>query len=304
MTSISNGSGSGNENHGGDDDTWRLPRLDEIAGGPAPTPADIDTTVPHTARIYDYLLGGKSNFAVDRAAAERILAAIPDLPTTLRLNRLFLQRSVRFAARRGIRQFLDIGTGIPTNGNTHEAAHQVAPDARVAYVDNDPIVLVHGRALMADAGPGRTTFTRADLRDPKAILTAPDVLAVIDFGEPVAVLLVAILHFIEDAEHPAEIVATLRDALAPGSMLILSHASSDADPARGQAGAAGWRNASARMTMRDHARVLAFFDGFDLVDPPGIRPHWNPDDEPEDPLDHLENVWGYGGVGIKPSAVH
>ncbi|MFF7245609.1 SAM-dependent methyltransferase [Embleya sp. NPDC008237] len=286
MTSISNS----------DEDAWRLPRLDEVEA--ASVPPRIDTSIAHTARIYDYLLGGKSNFAVDRAAAEHILAAMPDLPTTLRLNRLFLQRAVRYAARRGIRQFLDIGTGIPTGGNTHEAAHQVAPDARVAYVDNDPIVLVHGRALTSDAGPGRTTFTQADLRDPKAILTAPEVLEVIDFAEPVAVMLVAILHFIKDDENPTGIVATLRDALAPGSMLILSHASSDADPARGRAGAAGWKNASAEMTMRDYDRVLAFFDGFELVEPPGIRPHWNPDGEPEDPLDSVENVWGYGGLGI------
>ncbi|MFI6985541.1 SAM-dependent methyltransferase [Embleya sp. NPDC050154] len=280
-----------------DEDAWRLPRLDEVEE--ESVAARIDTSIPHTARIYDYLLGGKSNFAVDRAAAEHILAAIPDLPTTLRLNRLFLQRSVRYAARRGIRQFLDIGTGIPTGGNTHEAAHQVAPDARVAYVDNDPIVLVHGRALMTGGGPGRTTFTQADLRDPKAILTAPEVVEVIDFAEPVAVMLVAILHFIKDEENPHEIVATLRDALVPGSMLILSHASFDADPARGQAGAAGWKNASAEMTMRGYDRVLSFFDGFEVVEPPGIRPHWNPDGEPDDPLDAVENVWGYGGVGIK-----
>ncbi|WP_331766322.1 SAM-dependent methyltransferase [Embleya sp. NBC_00896] len=292
MTSIpSNDAGTG------DEDTWRLPRLDEVDADSVPT--HIDTSIPHTARIYDYLLGGKSNFAVDRAAAEHILGAIPDLATTLRLNRLFLQRSVRYAARRGIRQFLDVGTGIPAAGNTHEAAHEIAPDARVAYVDNDPIVLVHGRALMTDHGPGQTTFTQADLRDPKAILTAPEVLKVIDFAEPIALMLVAILHFIKDEENPGEIVATLRDALPPGSMLILSHASYDSDPARGQAGAAGWKNASAEMTMRSYDRVLAFFEGFELIEPPGIRPHWNPDGEPETPLDAVENVWGYGGVGIK-----
>ncbi|GCD93477.1 SAM-dependent methyltransferase [Embleya hyalina] len=280
----------------GDENAWRLPRLDEIEGGP---PIRIDTTVPHTARIYDYLLGGKNNFAVDRAAADAIVATIPDLAVTLRLNRLFLRRAVRYAARRGIRQFLDIGTGIPTSGNTHEVAHEIAPDARVAYVDNDPIVLVHGRALMTDANPGRTTFTRADLRTPEDILSAPEVLEVIDFDRPVALMLVAILHFIRDDEKPHEIVARLRDALPSGSMLLLSHASFDANPNQGRKGAEGWKNASAEMTMRPHDEIRTMFAGFDLVEP-GLRTHWNPDGEPGHPLDEVENVWGYGAVGIKP----
>jgi hypothetical protein len=280
---------------GDDEDAWRLPRLDEVEDRLA---TRIDTSIPHTARIYDFLLGGKDNFAVDRAAAEQILAAIPDLAVTLQLNRLFLQRSVRYAARRGIRQFLDIGTGIPTAGNTHEVAHAIAPDARVAYVDNDPIVLVHGRALMTDAGPGVTTFTQADLRAPEEILSAPEVLRVIDFGRPVALMLVAILHFIKDDEEPYEIVRTLRDALPPGSMFLMSHASFDADPTRGRAGADGWKNASAEMSMRSLADITTFFDGFDVVEP-GIRTHWNPDGEPEEAIDAVENVWGYGGIGIK-----
>ncbi|WP_406288623.1 SAM-dependent methyltransferase [Embleya sp. NBC_00896] len=280
----------------GDGKAWRLPRLDEVENH---APTRIDTSIPHTARIYDYLLGGKNNFAVDRAAADAIVATIPDLPVTLQLNRLFLRRSVRYAARRGIRQFLDIGTGIPTAGNTHEAAHEIAPDARVAYVDNDPIVLVHGRALMTDGGPGRTTFTQADLRSPKDILSSPQVLEVIDFGEPVALMLVAILHFIKDDENPREIIAELRAALPSGSMLLMSHASFDANPNQGRAGADGWKNASAEMNMRSYDDILAMFDGFDLVEP-GLRTHWNPDAEPEEPLDAVENVWGYGAVGIKP----
>ncbi|MGW1988521.1 SAM-dependent methyltransferase [Embleya sp. NPDC001921] len=280
----------------GDEKAWRLPRLDEVESR---LPTRIDTSIPHTARIYDYLLGGKNNFAVDRATADAIVAAIPDLPVTLQLNRLFLRRAVRYAARRGIRQFLDIGTGIPTAGNTHEAAHEIAPDARVAYVDNDPIVLVHGRALMTDADPGRITFTQADLRAPEDILSAPEVLEVIDFGEPVALMLVAILHFIRDDEKPHEIVARLRDALPAGSMLLLSHASFDANPNQGRKGADGWKNASAEMTMRRYDDILAMFAGFDLVEP-GLRTHWNPDAEPDHPLDTVENVWGYGAVGIKP----
>ncbi|MGW9207132.1 SAM-dependent methyltransferase [Embleya sp. NPDC055664] len=280
----------------GDENAWRLPRLDEIESG---LPTRIDTTVPHTARIYDYLLGGKNNFAVDRATADAIVAAIPDLAVSLRLNRLFLRRAVRYAARRGIRQFLDIGTGIPTSGNTHEVAHEIAPDARVAYVDNDPIVLVHGRALMTDADPGRTTFTQADLRAPEDILSAPEVLEVIDFERPVALMLVAILHFIRDDEKPHDIVARLRDALPSKSMLLLSHASFDANPNQGRKGAEGWKNASAEMTMRPYAEIRAMFAGFDLVEP-GLRTHWNPDGEPEHPLDEVENVWGYGAVGIKP----
>ncbi|WP_346012442.1 SAM-dependent methyltransferase [Streptomyces sp. SID3343] len=298
MTSIPNGNTGKDDAGTGEEETWRLPRLDEVDAEPS-VPAHIDTSIPHTARIYDYFLGGKNNFAVDRAAAEHILLSIPDLPTTLRLNRLLLQRSVRYAARRGIRQFLDIGTGIPTAGNTHEAAHEIAPEARIAYVDNDPIVLVHGRALMTDSGPGHITFTQADLRAPDDILTSPEVLKVIDFTEPVAVMLVAILHFIKDEENPAAIVAKLRDAIPSGSMLILSHASYDTDPGAGRAGADGWKKASAEMSMRTYDEILAFFDGFDIVEP-GLRTPWNPDGEPDHELDTLERVWGYGGVGVKP----
>jgi len=148
-------------------------------GLPEHAPQGIDTTIPHPARIYDFLLGGKTNFAVDRAAAARVVAAVPDLPTSARLNLLFLRRGVRYAARRGIRQFPDIGTGIPSAGNTHESAHEIAPDAGVAYVDNDPIVLLHARAPVADDGRGTTSFTPADLRDPEATLADPRVRAVI-----------------------------------------------------------------------------------------------------------------------------
>ncbi|WP_377271230.1 SAM-dependent methyltransferase [Peterkaempfera sp. SMS 1(5)a] len=274
-----------------------LPRLDEVETQPL---VEIDTSIPHTARMYDYLLGGKDNFAADRAAAQTVLAAMPELPLTLRLNRQFLRSAVRWTARRGIRQYLDIGTGIPTAGNTHETAQSVAPDARVAYVDNDPIVLAHARALMAGHGLGRTTFTQADLREPEKILAAPGVREVIDLEQPVALLLISILHFIRDEERPFEIVSRLVDALPSGSFLLLTHASPDADPERAAKASQGWRTASAQMTMRPHGEVLRFFDGLEVVEP-GLVCRWNPDGDDEDEVLELgDRVMGYGAVARKP----
>ena len=162
----------------------------------------IDNSQAHPARIYDYLIGGKDNFAVDREVAEQLILVRPELREAMRANRAFLARAVRFAAESGIRQFLDIGTGIPTAGNTHQIAQAVAPEATVAYVDNDPMVLVHARALMAAEGLGRTTIHLGDLRDPQAILDSPEVRAAIDFSQPVALLLFAILHFIRMTTGP------------------------------------------------------------------------------------------------------
>ena len=272
-----------------------LPKLGEVE---TQARTHIDTSTPHTARMYDYFLGGKDNFAADRAAAQAVLEAMPELPLTLRLNRQFLRSAVRWTARHGIRQYLDIGTGIA--GNTHETAQTVAPDARVAYVDNDPIVLTHARALMAGHGLGRTTFVQADLRDPEKILTAPGVREVIDFHQPVALMLVSILHFIRDEERPYEIVSRLLGGLPSGSYLILSHASPDADPERAAKASQGWRTASARMTMRPYREVLRFFDGLELVEP-GLVTRWNPDGDQEDGVPELgDRVMGYGGVAHKP----
>ena len=187
-------------------------------------PTGIDTSRPHPARTYDYFLGGKNNFAADREVAEKGLAGWPAIRVGVRENRKFLARVVRYLAGEvGIRQFLDIGTGLPTADNMHEVAQAVAPSARVVYVDNDPLVLAHARALLTSSPEGRTAYIHADLRDPAAILNDPVTREVLDFTQPIALMLIAILHMIPDEEKPAEIVATLLDALPPGSYVVASH---------------------------------------------------------------------------------
>ncbi|MEY9933615.1 hypothetical protein ABH926_008271 [Catenulispora sp. GP43] len=253
----------------------------------------IDTSKPHTARIYDYWIGGKQNFPADREVAEKVAEAMPAVPMIARANRAFLGRAVRYAAQQGVKQFLDIGAGLPAAGNTHEVAQSVHPDASVVYVDNDPLVTVHGRALLADED--RTRVFEGDLRDPKAILTHPDVTALIDFDRPVALLLVAVLHFFPDADDPAGVIAALTENLAPGSHLVISHAGSDLLP-RDQDKLQIYQKA-AEGAARDHARITAFFEGFDLIDPGLVRvPLWHPTEEP--PAD-IDQYWMYGGVGRK-----
>src|SRR5438270_10950285 len=236
----------------------------------------IDTSKPHPARIYDYLLGGKQNFDADRYVAEQVSEAMPVIPRLARANRAFLGRAVRYAAQQGVKQFLDIGAGLPAAGNTHEVVQSVHSDASVVYVDNDPLVTVHGRALLADEA--RTRVFEGDLRDPKAILTHPDVAALIDFDRPVALLIVAVLHFFPDAYDPAGVIAALTENLAPGSHLVISHAGSDLMPAA-QEGLALYQTAS-EGALRDREQITAFFDGFDLVDPGLVRvPAWRPTEE-------------------------
>ncbi len=253
----------------------------------------IDASTPHPARIYDYFLGGKDNFPADREAAEMLLAVAPEARDLARQNRAFLGRVVRFlAVEAGIRQFIDIGTGIPTQGNVHEIAHATAPAARVVYVDNDPIVLVHSRALLAGVN---TTIIEGDLRQPDAILNDPKLRRVIDFDQPVAVLLVAILHFIADAEDPAGIVARLRDGMAPGSYLAISHGTADFHPEATPTAARAYDRTTAQLSPRSHAEVERFFDGFELLEP-GLVPIslWRPDG------DIPEGKGVYGGIGRKP----
>ncbi|MGW6011052.1 SAM-dependent methyltransferase [Streptomyces sp. NPDC055210] len=254
---------------------------------------EIDTSRPHPARIYDYLLGGKDNYEVDQRAGDALAAAAPEVRIGLRANREFLRRAVRYVVGSGVRQILDIGTGLPTSPNVHEIAHEVAPDVRVAYVDNDPIVSAHADALLS--GSGANSIVLADLRDPRAIVDHPDVRRVIDFGEPVAVLLVAIVHFLTDAEKPEQIVATLRDALPAGSFLVLSHATGDfADRSDAQA---VYSKATASLNLRSRAEVERFFEGFELVEP-GLAqaPFWRPDTPP--PARSGE-IGFYGGVARK-----
>ncbi|MET9558481.1 SAM-dependent methyltransferase [Streptomyces sp. NPDC006645] len=250
----------------------------------------IDTSRPHPARIYDYLLNGKDNYEVDQLAGDQLAAAAPEVRIGVRANRAFLQRAVRYVVGSGVRQILDIGTGLPTSPNVHETAQEVAPDVRIAYVDNDPIVNAHANALLNRSG--ETSIVLADLRDPQAIVDHPDVRRVIDFDEPVALLLVAILHFITDAEKPERVVATLRDALPPGSFLVLSHATGDfADRSEAQA---VYTKATATLNLRSRARVERFFDGFELIEP-GLAqvPFWRPDSPPPE---GSETIGFFGGV--------
>jgi hypothetical protein len=274
----------------------RQPWQDTLA--PGWVPPEIDTSQAHPARIYDYLIGGKDNFAADREVAEQLIVVRPELREIMRANRAFLGRAVRFAVEAGIRQFLDIGTGIPTAGNTHQVAQAIAPEATVAYVDNDPLVLVHARALMAAEGLGRTTIHLGDLRDPKAILESPQVRAAIDFSQPVALLLVAILHFISDDDQPAEIVAALRSALAPGSMVVISHATYNQDQLDELERFTREYNKSASdLFVRRPGEVEAFFTGFDLVDPGLVTvTDWRPDPGTVSLPSH---VGMRGGVGIR-----
>ncbi|MER5300796.1 SAM-dependent methyltransferase [Streptomyces lasiicapitis] len=254
---------------------------------------EIDTTRPHPARIYDYLLGGKDNYEVDRRAGEALAAAAPEARIGVRANRAFLQRAVRHVVGSGVRQILDIGTGLPTSPNVHETAQETAPDVRVAYVDNDPIVHAHANALLSSSGTSSTVL--ADLRDPQAVVDHPDVRKVIDFDEPVALLLVAVLHFLTDAEQPRRIVADLRDALPAGSFLVLSHATGDFADRR--AAQAVYSKATATLNLRSRAEVEPFFDGFELVEP-GLAqvPFWRPDAPP--PARSGE-IGFYGGVARK-----
>jgi len=237
---------------------------------------DFDTSVPHIARVYDYWLGGKDNFAADRELGERTLAAYPNLVYSVRANRAFLARAVRFlAAETGIRQFLDIGTGIPTADNTHEVAQRVAPECRIVYVDNDPIVLSHAQALLTSKPEGACAYLDADLRDPGAILTAAA--DTLDFGQPVAVMLIAVLQFTADDEVSA-IVRCLADGCAPGSFVTISHPASDidAEPHHEMVRRMN-QSLTDTVTLRDRARVTRLFDGLDLVDPGVVRaPEWRP----------------------------
>lgn len=253
----------------------------------------IDTSRPHPARIYDYLLDGKDNYEVDQRAGDELAAAAPEVRIGVRANRAFLQRAVRYVVGSGVRQLLDIGTGLPTSPNVHETAQEVAPDVRIAYVDNDPIVNAHANALLSRSG--ETGIVLADLRDPRAIVDHPDVRRVIDFDEPVALLLVAILHFLTDAEEPERIVAELRDALPAGSFLVLSHATGDfADRSEAQA---IYQRATATLNLRSRDRVERFFDGFELVEP-GLTqvPFWRPDATP--PAESAQ-IGFFGGVARK-----
>ncbi|MEP7022843.1 MAG: SAM-dependent methyltransferase [Actinomycetota bacterium] len=259
--------------------------------------AEIDTTVAHPARVYDYWLGGKDNFAADREAAERVLAVTPGLRFRVRANRAFLARAVRYlAAEAGIRQFLDIGTGIPSANNTHEVAQVAAPDARIVYVDNDPIVLSHAKALLASGPQGATQYIDGDVRDAAAILKAAA--ATLDFTQPVALMLLGIMHLIQDSEDPYRIVSGLMDALAPGSYLTISHPAIDSHPGQAEAQKRYNERVSTPQTLRTRAEVTRFFDGLELVPPGLVYLHtWRPDPGTVQPDGEVS---AYGAVARKP----
>jgi S-adenosyl methyltransferase len=262
-------------------------------------PPEINTGVAHPARVYDYMLGGKDNFAADRALADAVTAAMPSAPAMARANRAFLGRAVRYlATEAGVRQFLDIGTGIPAAGNTHEVAQAAAPDSRILYVDNDPIVLAHARALMTSDPAGATAFIQADLREPDKILADPALRRTLDLNEPVALMLIAILMYIKDEEDPRGIVSKLLDVLPSGSYLTLTHPSSDFNPEEGASAVAASQRAGISFTPRGQAEVAAFFAGLDLVDPRVVPVlAWRPDDgAPADP----RAAYYYAAMGRKP----
>ena len=235
-------------------------------------PPGVDPTRPTAARLYDYYLGGTTNFAVDRAVGERLKADVPDLIDAVWANRGFHGRAAVWLARQGIRQFVDIGSGLPTQNNTHEAVHRVAPEARVAYVDNDPMVAAHADALLAE--DGTTTVITADLRDPAALLAHPSLVALIDLAEPAGVLITSVMHFVPDEMDPWGMVAQYMAAVAPGSYLVLSHATADNMPPRAvQASLDTYARTPDPAYLRPKAEVERFFDGLELVPPyPGADP--------------------------------
>jgi hypothetical protein len=270
---------------------------DSSNDGATRAPADLDTSVAHPARVYDYWLGGKDNFAADREAAEQAIAANPTIVPGVRTNRAFLRRAVQYlAGEAGIRQFLDIGTGLPSANNTHQVAQSVAPDSKVVYVDNDPIVLLHARALLTGTPEGTTAYLDADVRDPGSVLE--QAAQTLDLAEPVALMLLAILQLIPDDASPHAIVERLMDGLPAGSFLVITHPASDVLP---EAMAEMQRRLNERQrvvtTFRPRPDVSRFFDGLDLIDPGLVQPHrWRP--EPGDMWADQE-VTAWSGVARK-----
>jgi hypothetical protein len=275
-------------------EAWRHAVADEKHTRSA---AGLDVTVPSPARVYDYILGGKDNFAVDRELAKRILQKAPEGRSGAWANRRFLGRAVEFLAEAGIRQFLDLGTGLPSQSNVHEVAQRVSSDVRVVYVDNDPVVLNHAEALLAS--DESTVVVQEDLRDPARILGHPDVRRMIDFSQPVAVVFVAVLHFVTDDQDPWGIVSGMAEHLVPGSYLALSHTTLEGRPADAVAAIQdGYQNASAPGVLRGRDAIARFFDGFELVEPGLVKTtEWRSDDvERARP----GGEWMLAGVGRKP----
>jgi hypothetical protein len=259
-------------------------------------PEGVETDRPSVARLYDYLLGGQHNFAADRDFARKVLQTEPNARLIVTENRKFLGRAVRFLLSAGIRQFIDLGSGIPTQENVHQIAQRGDPGARVIYVDHDPVAVAHSKQLLT--GNTLARVIHADLRDPGGILEHPDVTALIDFSEPVGLLMVSVLHFIVDSDDLAGILARYQSRLVPGSALTISHATYEAAPGVAAQVQDLYQSTTASSQFRTHAEIMRLFTGFELVEPGLVYlALWRPDDVPPD---RPERAWFYAGVGRKP----
>ncbi len=273
-------------------------------GAEQPLSTGIRQDIPHSARMYDWFLGGKDHFEVDREAAERVLTVFPTMRTAVWANRAFMHRATRTLAQRGLRQWLDVGTGIPTSPNLHEVAQSVAPEARVVYVDNDPIVLAHSRALMTSTPEGRTAYVHGDARNPDAILNAPEVARTLDPAQPVVLSMVALLHFVPELEEARAIVERLLEPLPSGSALVLSHATAELDPEGAPMVQEIYNKAGTTLRLRSRAEFETLFEGLELLEPGIVPAHrWRPDEDgtagrlPDGVTD--AQVSFYAGVAVK-----
>lgn len=262
---------------------------------------DLQLHRAHSARMYDYYLGGTTNFAADREAAGQALAVFPWAPLAAGANRAFMHRSTRLLAGLGIGQFLDIGTGIPTSPNLHEVAQRVNPRARVVYTDNDPIVYAHAQALLHSDPAGRTAYVQARVQEPKAILESAELLDTLDLARPVALSLVALLHFVPDDREARDVVERLKAALAPGSALVISHGTPEFAPVETERVAQVYAAAGTRVRMRAREEIARFFDGWEILDPGLVATHrWRPDPGTPEPEITDAQASAYAAVALKP----
>lgn len=246
----------------------------------------LNLNVPHSARVYDYFLGGKTNFAVDRDAGDHLLEAFPGFRTAAQSNRMWMHRAARYVAERGITQFLDIGTGIPTSPNLHEVVQETVPEAHVVYADNDPIVLAHSRALLVSSLRGKTAYLEADVTDPQAIIDSAEVRELLDLSKPVALSIVGVFHYLTDDKLPYELIQQYVDALAPGSYLLFSHCTPDFAPAMWEQAIQVYKADGGDAQVRSRDEIERFFTGLELVEPGLEVPYrWHPDEETEDLAD-------------------
>lgn len=261
--------------------------------------ADVDLTRPSSARIYDYMLGGSHNFAVDRRVAEGLIQAVPNGVAVVRANRSFLRRAVRFLTDVGVRQFLDLGSGIPTVGNVHEVAQKAAPEARVVYVDVDPVAVIHSNAILADND--RAAAIQADLRDPERIAADPTVRSLIDFSQPVGVLALAVIQFVSDEEYPKEIVRKYAEMVSPGSYLAISHGTAVGETGDEIEDAQEYLSRNTiDLILRGRAELARIMNGFEIIEPGLVyTPQWRPDIPGDVLSDHPERSAALAAVGVK-----